>query len=1074
MKKLNIKIPARFKIKFQQRKLVLNSKIVVGVCAAIMLVLGTILILQGFIDTKNYNNIIRQTIKEHTGKDITIRGKISIVLLPVPTIYVPGVELRDAPSEKPAPALSVDMISMKMSFGSIFSDDPRITSITLERPVLEVSRSHDNYVYWGWLNGALVKSLWAESSGKNSIALNIVQGRIMYIDKRTDKTMVFDDINTQSADLSSLVTTTQLTIMGQELRLVTDTNPVQSAARPLVGKAKPLHVRLDGGDKGSIELNGSVDYSGDEPEIKGELAVDVQDVMRWVKARAKMIEAEQAVFDKLQQKNVVVEEDDGAPLPLKIKASWDQQGTNIALEDFEMDGLNSNGKGTVTLGWEKWYPVVGGDFKFSGLDYNQWHRFLTGFFMNKASQQKKPSYGVTELPENPLPKDIQLTLTLNSEQLFVTSQIWKNLQLSAILSESSVTVNTLSVDLPGEANLMLFGIISQGSTGGLRFEGSMETAGSSLRQMLTVFDESAADLPETGFGDFFARANIFVSAEQIRLSEADVKLSDLRLNGGLVAYFDASPRLEADVKLKNINFDYFRDVWREKNRKSKKEKFFLHFDRGLKFNWLKKLQTNIDLKVGVDKFTFLERPGDSASFRIFVKPSEFGIYDMRFNYPYETLQASFNLNVNGEQPYINVVLNTNELNMDYFNLEPQFAEGERPSNTFKGIHGAIVPEDEMISVRTFMGIDGAIAPEDGIVGIANSFIGVPGAIAAPAAPLISNIPSVSPMKDKRLDIAPQSNMYAQLADMPDQAPAGAGAAAADTGDAISTDEKPKDQIKSRGTQEIIRDQTGVATSLWSSKLIDMSGFEGFNGSFDISVGRLIYNQFILERLKMQAKLDNNLITFQNLAFLYWQGRCSVLGSIYGGKVPGLSLSFTLFNLELADMIKDLTGRTNITGKASISGTVTTSGVNTLSWVSQSEAKLVIAARGVYVKGINLQGVVDTLMVSRTAADVFNNVNMALINGDTNFTVDGNINVKNGVMKTPGITLRTGNITGDLTGELKLVPWKMELSTLFQFPTITSETIPTMTVQNSGPVESTQIRTDTSSLEAYVAKRIISK
>jgi hypothetical protein len=522
-----------------------------------------------------------------------------------------------------------------------------------------------------------------------------------------------------------------------------------------------------------------------------------------------------------------------------------------------------------------------------------------------------------------------------------------------------------------------------------------------------------------------------------------------------VAYFDSSPRLEADVKLKNINFDYFRDVWRERNQKTQQEHFFLRFDKGMKFNWLKKLQTNIDLKVGVDKFTFLERPGDSASFRIFVKPSEFGIYDMRFNYPYETLQASFNLNVYGEQPYINVVLNTNELNMEYFKLEPAVVVPEiPPSNTFKGIKGAVPPEDEMAVTTTFVGIEGAVLPEDGVVGISNSFNGISGAVIAPPSATDSATTTLPAQGGKATDITPQAETAsAGSMDMPENAV-----------------QKPKNT----GEFIIERDQNGIATSLWSDALIDMSGINGFNGSFDISVGRLIYGKLVLERLKMQAKLDNDLISFQNLAFLYWQGRCSILGSIYGGKVPGLSLSFTLFNMELADMLKELSGRTNITGKASVSGTMTTSGVNTLSWISQLEAKLVLAARGVYVKGINLQGVVDTLMVSRTAADVFNNVNIALINGNTNFTVDGNINIRNGIMRTPGITLRTGNITGDLTGEVKLVPWRMETSTLFQFPTITSETIPTMTVQNSGPVENTQIRTDTSSLEAYVAKRIISK
>jgi hypothetical protein len=1039
--------------KIQERIVLLNSRIAVAICAVVLLVLGSILIIQGFIDTKNYSDIIRQTIKERTGRDVTIRGKVSISLLPTPTIVVPGLELRDAISEKPAPALSIAKMHLSVSFGSLFSDEPHITGITLDNPVLEITRAYDNYIHWEWLSKDLFVDDGISNILSDELELNIRYGKIMYLDKRTDKGLVFNNINLTSDDVSNIAFNGGFNVMDTNISISSSTDEEGRSS----GNVRPLRVTLSAGDKGSVTLNGSVDASGEELVVKGDLVADMPDMMRWVHARARQLEAEQQIFDKLEGKSVYVDSDDGTPLPLKVTAKWNQSGENIELENFKLDGLNSSGVGEVTLGWQKWYPVVEAKFDFDGLDYNQWHRFLTGIFMDNRVVDPNNYYRrIYNEDNNPLPRDIDFTLQARSKQLFVSSQIWKDFSLSAQLADASVTVNTFSVNLPGESNLMLFGIISQGNTGGLRFEGSMETAGESLRQMLTVFDESAADLPETGFGDFFARANIFVSPEQVRLSEADVKLSDLRLNGGLVAYFDASPRLEADVKLKDINFDYFRDVWREKNLKSKREQFFLRFDKQMKFNWLKRLQTNIDLKVSVNKFTFLERPGDTASFRIFVKPYEFGVYDMRFNYPYETLQASFNLNVTGEQPYINVVLNTNEMDMDYFNLEPQVVQVEvRPSNTFKGIKGAVPPEDEMQETTTFVGIDGAIPPADGVVGISKSFVGVTGAVVAP--------PSARKRNSKEvLEITPQNNLI-QLAQ----------AEGPSTKITLRKADAPK-KDDAKAMLEIDRDRHGVATSLWDTRLINMSWMDGFNGSFDISIGRLIYGDISLDRLKMQAKLENNLVTFQNLAFLYWQGRCSVLGSIYGGKVPGLSLSFTLFNLELGDMVKDLTGRRNISGKASLSGTLTTSGVNTLSWVSQSESKLVVAARGVNVRGINLQGVVDTLMVSRTAADVFNNVNIALINGSTNFTVDGNINVKNGIMRTPGITLRAGNITGDLSGEVKLVPWRMELSTLFQFPTITSETIPTMTVQNTGPVESSQIRTDTSSLEAYVAKRIISK
>ena len=71
------------------------------------------------------------------------------------------------------------------------------------------------------------------------------------------------------------------------------------------------------------------------------------------------------------------------------------------------------------------------------------------------------------------------------------------------------------------------------------------------------------------------------------------------------------------------------------------------------------------------------------------------------------------------------------------------------------------------------------------------------------------------------------------------------------------------------------------------------------------------------------------------------------GSLYGGKVPGgLSLGFSLYNGRIArHCSRKLFDRKNIAGSVSITGTLATSGINPLSWVSQSDATLTVAARG---------------------------------------------------------------------------------------------------------------------------------
>lgn len=894
-----------------------TTKIAVGVIAMTVLMLGVLLLVQGLIDTRDYRSSILQAIKAETGRDATIKGKVSLWLLPLPTIYVPNVELHGAQDD--APSLSVEMMKLSVPAAALFSSHLRVSAINLQNPRLSLSRGDDHRIRWGWLTPDLIKKLMgAGAGGREPLAITLKDGSVTYHDDSGDKSITAGNVNATISAGDTLTIDSDCMLGGHVLRADIRTRPASGPATPLA-----FDFYTDGNH--AVSWKGTIDLSGHAPKLAGKMTFSVDDTLALVQA--------QSPENPLNR------------IPLSLSGDWSQEGWNVTLDQLQLTGLSSEGTGKVTLTWKGWQPSLAVDAHFKTFDYDAWKMLISAAFPLSAPA----AAGMQADKGNPLPADMNISLHLAADALTAGTQSWKNVSLVAELADQSFTINQFNAALPGNTNFTLFGIISQGATGGLRFDGNTTTDGQSLKEMLTAFDSSASGLPEAGFGVFHINSNLFISAEQLRLSEADVKLGDLHLNGGLVDYFDAQrPRIEADIKLKDIDFDYFRDVWRARQQKKAGAPVedVLSIDRSKGFGWLKRLQTTVDFKVSVDGFTFLDHKGSDATFRLFAREGEVGLYDIRLHYPDGTTEASFNMKVNGDQPAVNVMLNTKEFNTNYFSADP-------------------------------------------------------------AAEVIAPPP------------APDSK------------------------------------------------------KTWSTALIDMGWMDGWGGRFDLSIDKLTHGALTLDNFKSQAKLDNNLLNLQNCSFLHWQGRWSVTGAVYGGAVPGIAVSFTLFNGELHDILHSLIGRDNVSGRLSVSGTLSTSGVNALSWVSQADAKLVTAARGVQVKGINLQGVVHAVSVSRTSADVFNNVNRALVNGSTMFDVDGNINVKDGVMGTPGMTLKSDTIVGNLTGNVKLVPWTMDLTTLFQFPAMTSDTVPTMTVQLAGHVSAAALKTDTSSLEAYVTKRITS-
>lgn len=271
---------------------------------------------------------------------------------------------------------------------------------------------------------------------------------------------------------------------------------------------------------------------------------------------------------------------------------------------------------------------------------------------------------------------------------------------------------------------------------------------------------------------------------------------------------------------------------------------------------------------------------------------------------------------------------------------------------------------------------------------------------------------------------------------------------------------------------------GKPKAMTENDQLNFDWMNNFNGVFDLTIHKLIHQAFVFDKVKMQANLSEKQLNIQSLKFAYAQAQSELSGKIYGGKILGSSVRFTMANADLYELIKDLTGITNISGFANISGTIATSGNTLKEWLQLMDGKFLLAARAVKVNNINISGVSNVVSVSRGSADVVNNVNNVLTKGVTEFAADGSLSIANGELRIPTIALRTnaigaGQITGNLVGGIDLSTMRMQLSTVFGFANlVTNGTPPTIIIQLTGALDKPEIKADTSELEAFVAKRAV--
>jgi len=983
------------------------------------------------VDTKPYVERIAATVKETTGAVLMVKSGSQFQLVPYPALILNSVEITE-PDVPHSPSITADVAEIGIDPMSLLTGNPYANKVRVGGISVVAEKQKTSDAQWGFIGLDLLKKL-ASIKPDRSIDFETFGGRISVADAETGETQGLGRIQASGSIGENSRVNGSFDKNGTVMQF--------SASRDGVIGATPISFLVDNGAGSSISLKGSMDFTAAYPLITGKLEVSASDITQFT-----------AVQKDIAPKDIKPSELPAA-VPLKLTADYLQNETTRQLTNMSLDVLNSKASGTLDWGIGKGSHKLTLDF--STLDIVK-ARELFGMFAS-ASNAKD-----TRGPKTLFDKDFDMALDVKAQQITNGTQNWNKAAFSGTISDGVLTVNQLTLALPGDSTLTLFGLLSVSDTQGLRFEGNTEAQGTSLRDLLTVFDESAINLPQLGFGAFKLRSNLFISKELMRLSEADAKFSELSLKGGLVAYFDKKPRLEAEIGLRDIDFDYFRNSWRT-NAAGTNSKVFLRFDKDMNFDWLKKLAASIDFKVDVQGFNFLERKGRNASFRLFAQTGEIGVYNAKFNYDQDITEANLKLDVNGAQPALSLVLNTSELNTNYFMLNPVTAKPIATPVKLTDKSAEDLPDMPMPDSASAEELRQKIAEEAATMQAPSSApISVAdepqAAVLPPAGEEVAPPPAVAPDPEiaEPVELKP-------LVDRPSENDDGTRTIITTTPQSLL--------ISSAEAQEVPILALDKPSSRWTEEPIDMSLIEGINGNFDVSVGRLQHEHLLFQNFKMLSKLERNLLTFQTLTFLHWGGSLSINGTIFGGKVPGMSLGFILASVDVQQMLDSLLGIKTITGRTSISGTFDTSGVNSLSWVNQATAKTLFAGRGINIKGFDVASVLGAVSASRTAADVFNSVNMSLVGGSGEYSVDGAANLQGGVLSTPGIALRAGRIVGTVFGDFRLLPWDVNLTGTFKFPELSAENVPVLTVQWSGPVQSPAMQTDTQALEAFVSKRI---
>ncbi len=188
-----------------------TTKYIIGTVSVIIILL---FVAPFFISLDSYKKIIALQVKEHTGRDLKIDGKISLDILPVPQIKLTQLKLSSLPQAKAANFVEAEMVSAKLVLWPLLKGKIVISSLDLKKPIINLERLKSGKGTWEFQglqasDHSVSATPAVEAQSQNTSAtlpfiindISIQGGRLKYIDKGKDLYIEDMDLNVAIADI---------------------------------------------------------------------------------------------------------------------------------------------------------------------------------------------------------------------------------------------------------------------------------------------------------------------------------------------------------------------------------------------------------------------------------------------------------------------------------------------------------------------------------------------------------------------------------------------------------------------------------------------------------------------------------------------------------------------------------------------------------------------------------------------------------------------------------------------------------------------------------------------------------
>ncbi len=532
-------------------------KILIGIVVLLLALVAAAFFGPRFIPADSLKAEISEQVRAATGRELIIDGDLSFTLLPAPGVTVSGVRVSNIEGAQAADMLQLGAAQIVVALGPLITGTVEIERVVLVEPVLELEQLADGTDNWTFApsetaaadtgdgGGAIASSGRAASIQLNDLVVR--DGTVVF--RNPAITERIDGINASFGAASLLGpfrAEGDLVVRGMAARV--------NAAIGELEFEQAIPVSVSGG-VGESELSFSGLLSGfpNQPRVAGELEGKTDNLANLVAAVSG-----EALPGGL------------AASPLAIKGDLEADTGAVALNNLSLAvaGINATGAANAALGET---PEIDLILNVGQLDLDKvLADFQSG--VRKASgaparaggapaggQKTGPTGSSTAAaPEAAfaLPTSLDATIETKIDALLYRGGVVRQAALIAQLADGELTISQLTAQLPGSADVSLFGFVT--ARDGLpAFGGQGEANADDLRGLLTWLGADVSAVPLDRLRKLALTAKLDGVPEQLNITDIDLGIDGSRIRGGVAVALRERLGLGIGLSIDKLNIDAY-------------------------------------------------------------------------------------------------------------------------------------------------------------------------------------------------------------------------------------------------------------------------------------------------------------------------------------------------------------------------------------------------------------------------------------------------------------------------------------------------------------------------------------